>query len=98
MLGVAISPLAMPILAGPGTIATAMSFVAAGGPEELAITIAAFGALCLITYFVFASGDRITKLLGKDAINVVTHMMGLILAVIGVQMILQGLHGAKALF
>ncbi|WP_342775522.1 MarC family protein [Shewanella atlantica] len=43
-LSIAVSPLALPILAGPGTIATAMSFSAAGGIVEMLITIGTFGA------------------------------------------------------
>ena len=42
-LSVAVSPLAVPILAGPGTIATAMNFVAVRSFTHLAITIGAFG-------------------------------------------------------
>jgi multiple antibiotic resistance protein len=49
-LAVAISPLAIPILGGPGTIAAAMNFASATGTAAIAITIAAFAVLCVITY------------------------------------------------
>ncbi len=49
-LGVAVSPLAMPILAGPGTIATAMNFASGGGFTELVTTVSMFAVLCIITY------------------------------------------------
>ncbi len=93
-LSVAISPLALPILAGPGTIATAMSFAAAGGTAELAITIGAFALLCAITYAFFVFGEGLTRFLGQSGVNVITRIMGLILAVIGVQMLVDGLKGA----
>ena len=93
-LSVAVSPLAVPILAGPGTIATAMSFVGDRGFMHLAITIGAFGLTCLVSYAFFVSGDKLIKYIGENAINVVTRMMGLILAVIGMQMLIQGIHGA----
>ena len=48
-LGVAITPLAIPILGGPGTIATAMNYASTGGVSEMVITISAFATLCLIT-------------------------------------------------
>jgi multiple antibiotic resistance protein len=96
-LSVAVSPLAVPILAGPGTIATAMNFTAAGGDHELAITALAFAVLCVITYFCFVFGQGMVRFLGQSGLNVVTRMMGLILAVIGVQMLIEGIKGAFAI-
>jgi multiple antibiotic resistance protein len=93
-LSVAVSPLAMPILAGPGTIATAMNFSARGGPLEMVVTIAAFAVLCVITYVLFVFGKKFVTLIGAGALGVITRMMGLILAVIGMQMVIGGLHGA----
>jgi multiple antibiotic resistance protein len=93
-LSVAVSPLAMPILAGPGTIATAMSFSAKGGFLEVSNTIAAFAVMCIITYICFVSGKRLVALIGTGALGVITRMMGLILAVIGMQMIIEGIQGA----
>lgn len=92
-LSVAISPLAMPILAGPGTLATAINF-SNGNDVETAITIAAFAVLCLVTYLFFLTGQRLVRFLGSGGINVVTRLMGLILAVIGTQMLITGIHGA----
>jgi multiple antibiotic resistance protein len=96
-LSVAVSPLAVPLLAGPGTIATAMNFAAAGGNHELAITALAFAVLCVITYFCFVFGQGMVRFLGQSGLNVVTRMMGLILAVIGVQMLVEGIKGAFAI-
>jgi multiple antibiotic resistance protein len=93
-LGVAISPLAVPILAGPGTIATAVNFAAPGGIMDFVVTIAAFFALCLITLAFFVSGERFVRYLGDNGIKVVTRLMGLILAVIGTQMFIEGAKGA----
>ncbi len=93
-LNVAISPLAVPILAGPGTIATAMSFVAVRSVSHVAITIVCFGILCLISYVFFVSGEKLIRYIGENAVNAVTRLMGLILAVIGTQMLIQGVHGA----
>ncbi len=44
-LSIAVSPLAMPILAGPGTIATAMNFATTGGFDQTIITIVSFAVL-----------------------------------------------------
>lgn len=97
-LGIAISPLALPVLAGPGTIATAMNFAAQSSQLEVMRVLIAFGIMCVITWITFIIGESITRFLGQNAIKVVTRLMGLILAVIGVQMLIEGVHGAKNLF
>ena len=93
-LEVAISPLAMPILAGPGTIATAMNFASAGTLTEFATTVGAFFLLCVITYLFFVSGERFVRYIGDNGVKAITRLMGLILAVIGVQMLIDGVGGA----
>lgn len=92
-LSIAVSPLAMPILAGPGTLATAMNF-SSGGFMEMAITLVAFAMLCLITYVFFIFGKRFVTFIGVGALGVITRLMGLILAVIGTQMVVEGLQSA----
>ncbi|MCQ1059095.1 MarC family protein [Photobacterium sp. DNB23_23_1] len=94
---VAISPLALPILAGPGTIATAMNYSAAGGALNIVITISAFALLCLISLVCFIYGQKLVSLLGENGISIVTRLMGLILTVIGMQMGIQGVHDAREL-
>ena len=93
-LSVAISPLAMPILAGPGTLATAINFSSTSHISDIVITVSSFAVLCLITYAFFLTGERLVTFIGKSGVNVVTRMMGLILAVIGTQMVIEGIHGA----
>ncbi len=93
-LSVAISPLAVPILAGPGTIATAMNYSASGGATNMWVTIGAFAVLCLLTYVLFLTGQRFVEYIGASAVKVITRLMGLILAVIGTQMLIDGLQGA----
>jgi len=96
-LSIAISPLATPLLAGPGTIATAMNFVSDSHQPVLRSILAviiAFASLCAITYFIFINGQKLVNFLGNEALSVITRMMGLILAVMGVQMLIHGIHGA----
>ncbi|NQS97223.1 MAG: NAAT family transporter [candidate division Zixibacteria bacterium] len=97
-LDIAISPLAIPILAGPGTIATAMNYSATGSYLEIAITMVSFTVLCGITYFSFVFGQRIIKIIGKNGMNVITRLMGFILIVIGTQLVIQGIHDVKGIF
>jgi multiple antibiotic resistance protein len=93
-LGIAITPLALPILAGPGTIATAMSFSAGSSPENAVVVMIAFAIVCLLTLVCFLGGGTMVRFLGRTAIKVITRMMGLILTVIGSQMLIDGIGGA----
>ncbi|MGB8223021.1 MAG: MarC family protein [Polyangiales bacterium] len=90
----AVSPLAMPLLAGPGTIATAINFASGGGIDAVVTTLTTFFALCVITYFFFVYGERLVKYLGHEGMSIITRLMGLIVAVIGTQMIIGGITGA----
>ncbi|MCV5276889.1 hypothetical protein OFC49_39780, partial [Escherichia coli] len=60
------------------------------GFDQTIITIVSFAVLCIITYILFLFGDKLVKAVGPSALNVVTKMMGLILAVIGTQMFIDG--------
>jgi multiple antibiotic resistance protein len=91
-ISVAITPLAMPFLAGPGTIATAMSYSAAKDLIHLGIVIAVYAVICYGSFLLFIAGERIVKIIGTNVMMVITKMMGLILAVIGVQLIAQGVR------
>lgn len=93
-MSIAISPLGTPLLAGPGTISTAMALSSNDSFIGTSVTVAAFFSLCVFTYFLFIFAPKITRLLGKDFMSVVTRMMGLMLAVIGTQMLIVGLKGA----
>ena len=93
-LGIAVSPLAMPILAGPGTIVTAMNFASTHGHGEVIMTVITFGLLCFLTYLLFVSGEKVVSVVGPGALDVITKMMGLILAVIGMQMFIEGVDQA----
>lgn len=93
-LGLAVSPLAMPILAGPGTLVTIMSFTAQSSINGKFSTLAAFAIICIITYLCFIGGNALVKLIGHSALMVISRIMGLILAVIGVQMLIEGIKTA----
>ncbi len=93
-LDIAITPLALPVLAGPGTIATAMNFAADSTMPEVIRVLGALAVICALTLISFLMGGRITNFLGQNAIKVITRLMGLILAVIGVQMLVVGINSA----
>jgi len=84
--GIAISPLAIPILAGPGTIVTAMNNVTDGSFVHISIVIIIFGIMILLTYLAFILSDLIVKKIGENLITVIGKIMGLILAIMGTGM------------
>ena len=86
-MSIAISPLAMPLFAGPGTITTALS-LANGGLRNQLMTVVAFALLCVITYLLLRSAKQIADFLGKNLMKIITKMMGLLLFSIGIQMII----------
>ncbi len=88
---VAISPLAIPILAGPGTIVTAMNFASNAGYLKIGIILMTFGVIIYMTYLCFKYGSVIVNRLGSHLIGVVGKLMGLIIAIIGTGMVVEGI-------
>ncbi len=88
---IAITPLGTPILAGPGTITTALSLV---GSEtnyfKIFVVIGIFAVICFLTYICFKYSELLVKKLPPYSTGIMTRLMGLILAVIAVQMIGEG--------
>lgn len=101
-MDLALTPLAIPILAGPGTIATAMNFTGMKSGlthiEKPIIIIAGFALISLITFLMFISAGRIVGFLGKHTITVISRIMGLILAVIATQMVVMGIKNAIQMY
>lgn len=89
--GVAISPLAIPILAGPGTIVTAMNNITNGDILHLSIVIIIFAVMILLTYLAFSLSEVIVKKIGNHLITVIGKIMGLILAIMGTGMTIEGI-------
>ncbi len=88
---IAVSPLAIPILAGPGTIVTAMNFVSDASYLHIGLVILIFGLMCVLTYIVFRLSNVIEKKIGENVISVIGKIMGLIIAIIGTSMVIEGI-------
>jgi len=81
---VAVVPLGTPLLAGPGAISTVILY--AQRHTSVAHYVSLFGAIVLLTgltMLLFRLAPTISRLLGKTGINIVTRIMGLIMAAIG---------------
>ena len=89
----AVFPLAIPMIAGPGTIATVLLLVnlAHGDPARVVTVIAAFAAALFITWLFMRGATRFQHLIGTTGIHVVTRLLGIILAALAVQFVLNGL-------
>lgn len=91
---VAIVPLAMPLLAGPGSIATAIVLMARArsGPWWHALPVlGAIAATCGATYLVLAGASRTEKVLGHTGLAIMERAAGLLLVAIAVQFMMDGL-------
>ena len=90
--GIAISPLAIPILAGPGTIVTAMNNVTDASYIHIGIIIVIFALMIFLTYLAFSLSDLIIDKVGNNLITVIGKIMGLILAIMGTEMAIEGIN------
>jgi multiple antibiotic resistance protein len=89
---IAIVPLAMPLLAGPGAIATVMVLMAQHGAGWMnaAAVLAAIAITMLVTYLVLRSAHRVRAVLKGTGIAILERVFGLILAAIAVQFVFDG--------
>ncbi|MBO8173929.1 MAG: neutral amino acid NAAT transporter SnatA [Thermococcus sp.] len=95
---IAIIPLAIPLISGPGAITTVMLYMAKSTTVvEKSMVLLAVLLVSTTTYLILLSADKVEKKLGKIGIKVLTRMMGLILASIAVQMVINGIKGAFSL-
>lgn len=91
---VAIVPVAMPLLAGPGAISATIIQVHRGtGFLHGAFVIAAILLVATVCWAVLHHADRIGRLVGPVGLNVIVRLFGLVLAAIAVETIANGLKG-----
>ena len=86
-------PLAIPLIAGPGSIATVILLAGQKpGIEGLALVIAVMLVVLVMLMAMFLMSGLLARLLGKTGINVVTRLLGMLLAALSVQFVLDGLR------
>ncbi len=89
---VGISPIGIPMLAGPGAISAVMVLMGQSRVWWQAIPVfAAIAITSLASYYILAGANRVRGLLGEIGIRVMTRLMGLVLVAIAVQFVLNGL-------
>jgi multiple antibiotic resistance protein len=92
---VGVIPLGLPLLSGPGAIATVMVLVgkAASFPERVVVFVAV-AAVSVLTLLTLRSASAVSRVLGRTGLNVIGRVMGLVLSAVAMQFILGGLHEA----
>lgn len=89
-------PLAMPLIAGPGAMATMVLLV--GETDRSLLSLAAIhavmAAVLLIALVLFLGAGLLERALGPVGINLVTRLLGMLLAALSVQFVIDGVRGA----
>jgi multiple antibiotic resistance protein len=89
---IAVVPLAIPLLTGPATISTMVIYAEKTRHVWQLGVLVGYGVIIgLVTFLVFSASGRIAKVLGRTGINVMTRLMGLILAAMAVELLADGL-------
>jgi multiple antibiotic resistance protein len=89
---VAVSPLAIPMLAGPGTVVTAMNNVTDAGMLKIGILVVIVFVILFLNYLAFILSEYVINILGNNLIAVIGKIMGLILAIMGTGMVIRGIN------
>jgi multiple antibiotic resistance protein len=92
---VSVFPLAIPLIAGPGAFASVLILTtgAHGEPARYLVLLIAGVAVLAVAYLLLRSSGWVAHLLGQTGINVVTRILGLVLAALAVQYVADGLVG-----
>ncbi|NJL37911.1 MAG: MarC family protein [Leptolyngbyaceae cyanobacterium SL_5_9] len=91
---VAITPLALPLLAGPGTLTTVMLLMSETQTAQLSVVVGIVGAMA-VTWFIVRQSPRIDKWMGAEGAIIVTKILGFLLAALAVEI---GSAGIRELF
>ena len=89
---IAVVPLAIPLLTGPATISTMVIYAQKWPQWWQTATLVGYGAVIAgIVFLCFSAAGKIAKAMGPTGINIMTRLMGLILAALAVELLVAGL-------
>lgn len=93
---ISVFPIAVPLLAGPGAIASVILLMADYPGDYLAqgVVLAAMGVTLLLTLVAFLGAERLMRALGATFSTVLTRVLGIVLAAFAAQFMLDGVKGA----
>ena len=88
---VSVFPMAMPMIAGPGSIATIMLLMSrAQGTDQTLVILGALAAVLLLTMFALVAARPLMQLLGSRVEAVITRLLGVLLAALAAQYVIDG--------
>ncbi|HXY42205.1 MAG TPA: MarC family protein [Vicinamibacteria bacterium] len=92
---VSVFPLAIPLIAGPGALASMMILVAQAGaePRRQLVVVAMAALVLLLTWLALRLSALLGRLLHRTGVNVVTRVLGVLLAALAVQYVADGVRG-----
>ncbi len=92
---IAIFPLAIPLLSGPGTIATVLLLTNQAGTDPWRLIILSLDIIVVyaITWMILRAGQLLLSRIGEGKMHIVTRVMGILLAAMAVQFVLNGING-----
>ena len=86
-------PLALPLIVGPGAITTIILFAGqAEGASDIAALAGVLAVLLLIVFLSFLAAPAIERLLGETGLNILTRLLGMLLAALAIQFVLDGIR------
>ena len=91
---ISVFPLAVPLIAGPGALTTVLLTVGDHG-DDITVVVVVLCVVLLVLFITLAAllfAVRITKLIGETGANVVSRVLGIVLAALAVQFVLDGLR------
>ena len=89
---ISVFPMAIPMIAGPGSIATIMLLIGrADGPAEWGVVLGAMTAVIVITLLALLTAGPLMKLIGAKLEAMITRILGVILAALAAQFVIDGL-------
>ncbi len=89
---IGIVPMGIPLLAGPGAISTVMLYNSNGDISNIIVVFISVIATLIITYILLRNVDKIFNKIGRVGSHAISRIMGLILAAIAIQFIINGIH------
>jgi multiple antibiotic resistance protein len=86
-------PLGIPLLAGPGAISTVMIYEgnASNSPVSILATFVAIAVTTVATFLILQFGQPILRALGRVGVMAMTRVLGLLLAAVGIQFVINGI-------
>ena len=95
---VSVFPMAMPMLAGPGAIASIMLLAgSADGIDEALVVLAALLAVLVLTLLALLAASPLMRLVGAQVEAVITRLLGVLLAALAAQYVIDGIRGSFGL-